>query len=96
MLSENFRDQIHQSPESHESFNETLKKDTAADKEQAEGRRISISYATGIVGFVVGILLGMCVGVLCCSRLIGYESQEEKAEKIPLNPKPDIDKMRVI
>lgn len=78
------------------SFNDTLKKDTATERDESEGRRISVSYATGVLGFILGILLGICVGVLCCSRIFGQESLSERAEKLPLNPKSDQDKLRVV
>ena len=96
MISDSFQHHAHQNPTPHSSFNETLKKDKDDDPAQSQARRVFISYATGIIGFVVGILAGACIGVLCCSRLFDLHGSSESSEKQPLISKSDKDKLRVV
>jgi hypothetical protein len=96
VASAKYHEHIRNNPDAHKSFNVTLTKDTAEDKAHSEGIRLSVSYATAILGFIVGIFLGMIIGVLCCTRLIGQESSSEDSEKSPLLPNSRAGKMRVV
>jgi ABC-type nitrate/sulfonate/bicarbonate transport system permease component len=94
--SEKYHEHVRNNPDAFRSFNVTLTKDSAEDKARSEGIRISVSYATAILGFIVGTCLGMVIGVLCCTRIIGQDSSSEYAEKSPLLPNSRADKLRVV
>ena len=94
--SEQYHEHIRNNPDGHRSLNVTLTKDTADDKARSEGIRISVSYATAILGFIFGIFLGMIMGVLCCTRIIGQGSSSGHEEKSPLLQNPRSGKARVV
>ncbi len=100
VTSEKYHEHIHKNPNEQGSFNLTLTKDVAEDRAHSERIRISLSYATAILGFIVGTCLGMVIGLLCCTRIIGGESGSEhvseRTEKSPLISRSKDDKMRVV
>ena len=90
MLAQSLREHGFHDGGPHISFNETLIKDSEMEKEQTEGRRIALSYASAIIGFTLGMLLGLSFGILCCSNFLN-QAGSSASERTPLNPKPVVD-----